>query len=132
MMKKSFFSNTYFSLLYKNWLVKTCINVLYENQYYKFWVTTVKKRIRYGTFEERVLACWIRANQRCMDAITILCVMVVNITISKRSFSVVSHKQSWLYVENGGRWNNREFPKFEPSVSQIMDNTHPSKNSLYK
>lgn len=126
------FSNTYFSLLYKNWFVNTFIYVLYEKQYYKFWVTTVIRRIMIVTSEERVLACRIRANQRFMDVITISCVMVVNITISKRIFSVVTHKQSWLDVENRGKWHNREFPKYEPSVSQIMDNRHPSKNSLYK
>lgn len=93
-MKNTFFANTYFSLLNKNWLVNTFIYVLYEKQYYKFRVATVNKRIMIGTSEERVLACRIRANQRCMDVITIPCVMVVNITISKISFSVVTHKQS--------------------------------------
>lgn len=132
MMKKTVFSNTYFALLYKNCLVSTFIYVLYEKQYYKFWVTTVNRRIMIGTSEERVLACRIRANQRCMDVITIPCVMLVNIAISKRIFSVVTHKQSWLDVENRGKWHNRVFPKCEPSVSHIMDNTHPSKNSLYK
>lgn len=128
----SFISNTYFSLLYTNWLVNTFIYVLYEKQYCKFWVTTVNKRIVIGTSEEKVLACRIRANKRCMDVITIPCVIVVNTTISKRSFSVVTHKQSWLDVENRGKWQNREFSKCEPWVSQTMDNTHPSKNSLYK
>lgn len=99
---------------------------------YKFWVTTVNRIIMIGTSEERVLAYRIRANQRCMDVITIPCVMVVNITFSKRIFSVVTHKQSLLDVENRGKWHNREFPKCKPSVSQIMDSTHPSKNSLYK
>lgn len=132
MMKKNFFLMTYFSLFYKNWLVNNFIYVLYEKQYYKFWVTTVNRRIMIGTSEERVLACRIRANQRCMDVITIPCVMVVNINISKIIFSVVTHKQSWLDVENRGKWHNREFPKCEPSVSQIMDNTNPFKNSLYK